>query len=299
MAWDTNIVTLVKLLNSRNRADWDTVGAVTGDEGVGKTDLLIVLGLLANGLTIDRIYDPTKEDMVLIDKFFRGNMLYTQNATEIERVIENTPQYEFIGVDEGMMVLYKYEHGSKRQIELKKYFATCRKGHNNAVFFCMQDFLDFTKFFRDRRIRVWIHVVERGKAIRMNRSGNPVASDKWNIDKFSDIFDESKEDFNALCHNLESKSFPNYRGPIFWKKLPASIRNLYDKVREEIRAQYCVDDDIDPVDEDSERCKRWREKFLNIAKYMMTTYDLNQTDLGKIVGVSSQVFGRYLKGERE
>lgn len=192
------VTQLAYKVNKRNKKDFDTVGGITGDEGVGKTDLLILLGLLINGFTLDQIYKPTDGVLKRIEKFFRNNMLYVHNAEEIERVIEGVPRYEFIGVDEGMMILYKYEHATKRQRELKKYFATCRKDHNNAIFFCMQDFNDFTKFFRNRRIKVWIHVVDRGKAVVMLRGNNPVSDDKWNLKEFTNIYSEAESSSNIF-----------------------------------------------------------------------------------------------------
>lgn len=279
---------LADSMNTHNCADWDTVGGVTGDEGVGKTDLLITLGLIYEGLTIDQIIHPSKEDLVIIETFFRNQMLYVQNAQEIERVIEGCPQYSFIGVDEGMMILYKYEHGTKRQRKLNKYFATCRKNHNNAVFFCMQDFNDFTKFFRNRRIKLWIHIVNRGQAILMTRSSNPVSEDKWNMELFSKLYDKSDGSLEGIASTFANQKYHNFVCTLYWDKLPKVVRDLYDKIRFEIKEKFGeLENEEIEADEDK---NIWKTRWIKIIAYLYANHNnlLNQTKIAEVCGMQPQ-----------
>jgi hypothetical protein len=99
-------------ISERLRKDWDVVIAITGEEGVGKSTIMIELGKL-------------------IDKKFslKRNVSFIPKANELAKQFQDIPEYSFLGVDEAIRALHKFDWMTNVQQTLLKLYATERYQH--------------------------------------------------------------------------------------------------------------------------------------------------------------------------
>lgn len=166
---DKSLYRMARVMKARTNINRDTVVAITGYEGVGKSTLEIILGFLC---------DPLFN--------FDTSLLYSPSKDEIKRKVEDKT-VKFIGLDEAIKSLYKLNWYSKAQIFLNQLWALCRKENKIAVF-CMPRFTDFQEYFRNHRILIWIHIVEvdqetgTGYAVVFKKEWSQFSRDPWLID---------------------------------------------------------------------------------------------------------------------
>lgn len=191
-----SLKTIAQSSVNRVRLDKDLAIAITAPEGDGKSALSIGLGLEI---------DPKH---FLLER----NVLFSPNVSEIRKKIYNLPKYTPIIADEAIKIMYKLNWGSKIQKYLNQIYAVCRN-QNKISIFNMPRFTDFSEYFRNHRIKLWIHIVdpinnqkEFGHAVVMSRSWNPVSSDPWGLKTFEKaIEDERKRKKRDAEYDLNSK----------------------------------------------------------------------------------------------
>ncbi len=178
--------------------DWDVVIAITGREGVGKTTL---------ALEIAFAIDPTFS--------LDANILFNPETDDLVKKIFSLPPGSVILVDEAIKTSYKRRFATETNIVLNQIYTLCRKQKKISIF-CMPRFFDFDEFFRNHRIRFWIHVFERGKAaIFIIDDENPFSSDPWHV----------KENFKRI--NRRRRSFWEPSSQVSLEQSFSSVRNFY------------------------------------------------------------------------
>jgi adenylate kinase family enzyme len=194
---ESDIQMLAKRVKRRLHKDWDIVIAITGEEGSGKSSLAIQLGRL-----IDKDFDLEK------------NELFSPTTKELKKKMIGLPKFAVIIVDEAIKTMYKLNWSSRLSIFMNQLYALARK-ENKATILCMPRFRDFNEYFRNHRIKVWIHILERGRAVMFAKDWSPFCKDPWWCDENQKLIEKGTGrqkvisiDFNKKVKFLErTKNF--------------------------------------------------------------------------------------------
>lgn len=156
--------TIASLLNERLGSDYDAVVALDGYPGSGKTSM---------ALQLSTMMDPKFD----IDK----NICYLPDETELKTKFNELPQYSVLLVDEAGRALYKLRWMDKVQQSINSLYMTERK-QNKCTFLCIPRFTDLNEHFRNFRVMIWIHILERGVAtIYCNDKDKDTGYDPWHF----------------------------------------------------------------------------------------------------------------------
>jgi len=153
---------LDELITNRVRDNWDAVIAVTGDEGTGKSSLINKLGK-----KVDKNYEISEK-----------NILFQPKFDDVKKAMRTLPKYSAVNVDEAIKVLYKLKRFDKLQTMLNQLYGIARQ-YNLITFLAMPRYTDFNEYFRQHRIKIWIHCFRRGEAMVFVRGDNPFSTDPW------------------------------------------------------------------------------------------------------------------------
>jgi len=177
----------VRRAKKRVRKDFDLVIAITGEEGMGKSVLAIQLGMR-------------------LDKNFKleKNSIYTNEDKEIIDKITTLPRYSVLIIDEAVKLLYKLNWQSPIQKMMNQIYNLCRK-ENQISIFCIPRFRDLNEYFRNQRVKIWIHVIARGHAIIFTRDWSPVSKDPWYCDSLQKTIEQGSRKLNVGEIGLEEK----------------------------------------------------------------------------------------------
>jgi len=202
------------------KADWDSVIAITGAEGVGKSHLAIILGhLIRDDFSLDK------------------NVAFVPDEKQIFNLVTGLPKGSAIVLDEAIKSFYKLNWNSRLQIMLNELFTLCRS-ENKATILCIPSLLDLNKMMRGRRVCMWIHVVKRGKFVIFTRDSNPYNEDPWHFDETIKKIKKEKINFNRM-HSRQQVAFlsklPNYIGYLYFEKMTNSWSKRYEELKHDDR----------------------------------------------------------------
>jgi len=202
-----------KTLRKRVRKDYDATIAITGDEGISKSTCANQIGFKT-----DKNYDLEK------------NVLYSPNRKNMEDKIRNLPRFSAVNGDEAIKILYKLRWYSPLQVFINVFYRLCRQ-ENKISIFCMPRFKDFNEGFRNHRILLWIHLLDRGFGIAFQKDWSPFASDPWWFKENQKIVEKYRRR-KVLGMSLEDKvkilqKSPNFLDIITFPDLPEELRIKY------------------------------------------------------------------------
>jgi len=216
-----------ELINQRLNNDYDLVVAITGEEGVGKSTLAIQLGS-----KIDKDFDLVK------------NMAYLPDEKEIEDKFHSLQPKQCFVVDEAIRAFYKLRWMDKFQIRLNQMYMT-ERWQNKCTFLLIPRFTDLNEAFRNHRVNIWIHVIDRGVGLVFKKiSENIFSTDPWKMKENDRLLDKylvkAKKLFGVdLKEYIEflSKNTPNFVTAIEFENLQEDIKNEYRRLKAEARPQ--------------------------------------------------------------
>lgn len=220
-----NLVQLAKYIRARLRKDWDIVIAITGEEGSGKSTLAIALSMLID------------------DKFdLERNVVYIPDAEELKKEFMALKQYQCYLVDEAIRAAHKYKWHDALQQKLTEIYAT-ERFQNKATLLLIPNFQDLTKSFRDYRVKLRIHVFERGHAMAFVKDPDKDALDPWHINP---TIEYKKKMFKnkPLAYRGKEKRLAverktiNYFTDLHWEKLPEDVAGRYLELKTASRKVY-------------------------------------------------------------
>lgn len=267
-----------KIRNQLIRQDRDVVIGITGFEGEGKSTLAVILSIL-----IDPKFD------------FDLNVSYLPSAEEITKEFNRLKPGQVYLVDEAIKGLYKMNFQSSLQQTIIKMYATERY-QNKCTLLLMPRFTDFTENFRNHRIRTWINVIERGKAIVYIKDRDQTTQDPWHL------AEARKQKMRILKKRIsnvtiderirEERKLPTYLTDFSFPDLPHSIKEIYQDKKIESRMR----EDVAPVEEKKEHKFdiRVRKALVELAIYMEKRLKLKRYQIGKIAGYEDKAFSKIL-----
>ena len=221
---DMEIITLnglAKIISDHVRKDYDSVIAITSMfEGDGKSTLALQLGLAI---------DPNFK--------LERNVLFAPTVEQMKNLIFSLPKYSVINADEAIKILYKLNWADKLSIFLNQLYALCRK-ENLITILCMPRFRDFNEFFRNHKIKIWIHILERGRAVIFYKDWNMFARDPWWMDENMKKLEISKKKFKKVIdYNIDEKinivaKTHNFVGILEFSDIPPELKTEYMRMRD-------------------------------------------------------------------
>jgi len=246
MAEDLNIISpkeFVSILKRRVHKDWDAVVGITGEEGSSKSTLaswLVYEGCLFEGLS---------EEEAL--KKFVEYTIFSPNQDRVQEQITQSERYSIINADEAIKILYKQNWASPIQKFLNMFYALCRQENKISVL-CMPRFLDFNEFFRNHRIKFWVHVLDRGVAVIMEKDWFPSSDDPWFLKdamKMNTTLYARKKtaDFNVDEKIRVLSRLKNFVGVIHFEDLPNNVKKVY----RDGKAEFAYEDIKEQIKQDS------------------------------------------------
>jgi len=201
-----------RTLRKKTREDYDAVVGITGDEGVSKSTLANHIGF-----DTDRAYT------------FEKNCLFSPDEQSMVDAIKKLPRFSTVNADEAIKILYKQQWWV--QVFINKFYRLCRQDNKISIL-CMPRFSEFNEGFRNHRILVWIHLLDRGIGVVFMKDWNPFSADPWHVkDNYNIIqkYTRRKKYFQVSVErkiNILSKS-SNFVDTITFPDLPKDKRIEY------------------------------------------------------------------------
>jgi len=208
---------LRELIVERENNNKDTVIALTGDEGEGKS-LSGVFGIAK------KIYP---------DFSLRDNVVYTGCPDEFnDKYDKLVSSGGVIQIDEAIKLLYKMDFmlGAVKEL-VKDYGAKIRKEKKAAHILCIPSLDDLHKNFRNHRVKVWIELLPREDLDESNRVSAVImvkqrnafgtsADDTWLLKEFSKLwYNKYKRGNFGYDAKIDlMRSHPFYFGETFFKR---------------------------------------------------------------------------------
>ena len=146
-------------------------------------------------------------------------MIWFANEEKVKSLISDLPKYSVIVADEAIKLLFKQNWQSKLSKFMNLLF-TVSRDENKIVFLLMPRFVDFNEYFRNHRIFLWIHVVERGVAVVFKKEWSPFAVDPWNVSYNSKLITELPKRKETMNLNDKIKILARCKGFLCWFRYP-------------------------------------------------------------------------------
>jgi len=282
----------VHILKKRVKKDWDAVVAITGEEGSSKSTLaswFVYEGCIQDGLS---------EEEAL--KKFIEYTIFSPSKKRVQEQITKSERYAIINADEAIKILYKQNWATPIQKFLNMFYALCRQENKISVL-CMPRFLDFNEFFRNHRIKFWIHVVDRGVGVIFEKDWFPSSADPWFLK------DSQKINFNLYSRrktgdfNTEQKiqalsRLKNFIGVIRFEDLNNKLKKIY----KEGKAVYAYEDLEEQIKQGQvapgHRATEYKNRLINAA-HNLRNKGFILRDIAGMLDVSVKTIGLYLKEE--
>ena len=279
---------LAKIFLKRAKSDKDSVVGITGYEGEGKSTLAawIVIEML-------RLLKKSEEEIL---ENFNDYMIYSPKREDMENAVKNLPRYSPINADEAIKALYKLKWGSNSQIYLNTLYGLARQ-ENKTSLLCMPRFKDFNEFFRNHRIRYWVHVLETGYFVLFFKDWSPFSSDPWWMDENQKIVNQGYKKKKVTDFSFEDKSRLLSRTRIYvgmgtFTDLPDDFKKIY---REGKKKQAYAD--IDNKEQDGNLMVERSTKRLAETIKMLKEMGVSVKKICSRTGISSSNVYRYLNGQ--
>lgn len=275
--------TLIKVIRTRVRMDWDIVIAVTGEEGVGKSTLNIIIGI-----GCDENFN------------FEDNIIYLPSIKKVKEKAIKLKPYSVIDLDEAIKILYKNEWFTRLQIFLRKLFKIFRK-ENKIWLLAMPGFTDFTTSFRNTRIKVWIHIIDRGKAIVFIKDWSPASKDPFWLDLMQKHIDKSFKYKKILDITTDEKieslrKLRTYAFDFTFPELPKSIQKKYEELVSKHKYEG-LDQELEEIIQTGKRERHLKGVLSNALK--LITEEYTQRNLAEKIGCSQSFISTLLKKKEE
>lgn len=200
---ENEIMACAKAISMRLENRFDSVNAVTGHVGTGKSTLAIKLSI-----ALLRVLG--KDTGLTFKEFLDKFMLYIPSGSDIDRKL-NQFDHRPIIVDEAVEALFKADHARRIAIEIAKSYVTTRK-QCNASYLCMPRLVDFQSYFRASRINTWFriysrdYVRKRSTVMVLQRDwADDISRDPWGIEEMLQYTrQDRKVDLNRKYRGLHT-----------------------------------------------------------------------------------------------
>ena len=279
--YDYNIgfKSMCRTLVKRTRNDYDAVLAITGDEGVSKSTCAHQVGFAT---------DPHYS--------FGRNVLYSPTVEDLVKAVRQLPRFSTINADEAMKILYKQEWWL--QTFLNKFYALCRQDNKISIL-CIPRFTDLNINFREHRVLFWVHLLDRGIGVVMQKDWSPYTKDPWWFDKNQKRIEKMSKFRKFHQFSLDQKisilmKSQNFMDVVTFPDLPEAQRIEY-KLQAATHKYEGMDAEYKKTVLGAKMKARYNERFIKLNEFMKKQLGMTQDDVGKILGVPGSTVSHWLK----
>jgi hypothetical protein len=269
---------LAKMIRKRLKTDRDLVIIVSGDEGEGKSRFVLELCKL--------IY-PNFD----IEK----NICY-KGLTEIKEKFENSSKYSVLDIDEAMKHFYKRGWNTVDRRNLNILFSRVRE-KNIATFMIIPNFWDIDPYYRNHRVKLWIHIVTRGLIIVSKKDRNPYSIDKWHQRDNEKII---KRFLYRKLDNMELliQGMAKTQNFVYALRFEPKDEELWNKYME-VKNKYIKDEETETVEEKNKKVEKYTRAFgvccLELRKYGLSANAINELLINNKVILSPEWIRKITK----
>ncbi len=271
---EEELAEFAKYINKRLRKDWDLVIAITGEEGVGKSTLAnLILWYLDDNYSVER------------------NNLFNPNVEEVkEHILHKLPRYSGVNLDEAIRVMYKLKWYDKLSIFLNQVYALCRK-ENKCTVLCIPNFQDLNPFFRQHRVRVWIHCLDRGKAVMFIKDNSPFVEDKWHLKESQKSINKTLRKYSILERTPDImlkglEKCTNFFSLLSYGPMPDQMAKEYKELASLVKY------DLE-VGQEETMARKWRKTAEQAVLHLHET-GAQQRDIADIMNMSVSTVNRMI-----
>lgn len=266
------------LCHARVKDDKDLLVCVDGPKGEGKSTF------------------AGQQSMFMDPEFtFKRNYIFTPNFPDIKARMYGLPKYTPLTVDEAVKAMYKLDWTSTVQNNLIKLYTESRK-KNKVTFFCIPFFSELRTSFRQNLVDIWVHILDRGRAIVFLPDPTPIIEDKWRFKDCQKLW-KAKTTYTKTYELTADKRLELMR------ELPIYAGEMrFDDFSAEDKTEYlrCVTE-TEELEESSENAledslsKRYRASLLSVIQYLYEEHSLTQTQIAELVKMSLPTVNKMMR----
>jgi len=272
---------LARIFRKRARNDFDAVVAITGEEGISKSTL--ATWIVYNSLLLSR--NSEEKAMKKLNDF----LIFSPNKQKIQEQIITAPRYSIISADEAIKILYKQNWASKIQKFLNMFYALCRK-ENKITLLCMPRFTDFNEFFRNHRIKFWIHVIDRGVGVLFSKDWNPFNNDPWMVQNNLKLVGTMHRRKNIVDYSVDDKvaalkKLKIFVGMVKFEDLTPELKEIYKQGKE----KFGYDDLEEQIETTKEELlnKKYSQALAHAVTFLSDKFSMNNTQIAATLDVDA------------
>lgn len=269
-----DVKSVAKIIRKVQKQDKDMVVGVSGGEGIGKSTLIILL-------------------MIMLDRKFKfsRNLIFMPTEELIKKSIYKLPKKTPLSFDEAMKSFYKRDWQKKERKALNVLFSVVRK-RNLAFFFAIPNIWDLDSYYLQHRIKMWIYVVERGKALIFLRDDNPFEDDCWHRKENKKVVNRALKGKVMVSPQVMAnalKKSKNFAYEMTFPDLPEKMKETYVRKAEEEFEKIEGEEDVE-----NDKTKLYRLKIEKATEFLYRK-GWTQLSLSKLFDYSVSTIVQILK----
>jgi len=270
-----------KIIKKRLGKAWDMNMCVSGFTGVGKSTIAVQLGP-----SIDPKFDLEK------------NVLYIPKAEDVIPKFNSLNPGQCLLLDETTRAIHRHQWFNPLLQELTRHYDTERY-KRIATLFCIPRFFNMSENFRNNRIILWLHVLDRGVASLNMRDDQKYENDPWRQKENIKVYQQQSGGTNILNMDVsrkiraESKG-RNFVGIIYFDDLEPDIKERYERLKIESRKKMYAEkgDKETPL---FERYKNTVNQRNILIKLLKEKAGMSDTEIGEPIGLQRVQVGNARK----
>jgi len=198
---------LCKVIMETLKSDRDFFMVIDGPTGEGKSTLAQWIRIITNR-------------MFKIKSTIEETSIY--NRAELREKFKTLQEHQCVIADEAMNILFSRDAMKGEQKEMIRLIDMIRDRHLIPIF-CLPSIWGLDRhFLNSGRVRVWVHIVERGRGYIFMPDNNAFTEDVWHRKENEEIF---------AMKNVRPEKSQNYYETVLFPNLPPEIEAEYRRVK--------------------------------------------------------------------
>lgn len=312
-----NAIWLADIIIKRLQNDLDYFVNCEGQKGFGKSNMMLLLGLLQtryagiwrNKVTgkVVRVLPRTSPlgeewEHIKCGFSFKNNMSFQDDTEVLKQKYNSIDRFHPFIIDEGSKNLHKYGWQTKLQFMLIKLSDT-ERFQNKAFYICFPNFRELNSVFRNDRIMMRVYLYGRNaaknyaSAVFTLRDVNRYVMDPWHTEENAKAFEYHLRRVPAATRNAShilyaEKKLKGYGGNLevpSLKKLAPRIWSIYMKYKID-SAKREMSEDLTPKQQDSKNMQKWKLATKRVILLLKEKHpDITWKKLKELTGMSQLV----------
>lgn len=263
----------------------------------GKSSLAMLLGVAIHSYLIEYF---EKEGIEFPDFDLEKNMIYTNETQNLSKFLKEMPKYSVIVPDEAIKFLYKQNWGNAGQKYINVLYSLARR-ENKITILPIPRFTDINEFFRNHRVKIWIHIVKEGHAIMFMKDWSPFSNkDIWRLQDNEKLIEKLRKQrkLTSFTHSEKMRIFRQCRNYVIAIKFPRLPAKLYEEYKRLSSSKYDDLEDIFQLDKNKKKIP-YKEALKNMLEELKDKHGYDMEKLAYLTGLNPKVITKLLYEEIE